>query len=70
MTDGTMPKPLNADPDPPRPENDPGPKGAGTLWREVQPPNADPIPDDKPDTGTTTKPDGTLGGDVEPGDRG
>lgn len=69
MTDGTMPRPANADPDPPRPENDPGPKASGTLWRDVQPPNADPVPDDKPDTGTTTKDERTLGRDVEPEDR-
>ena len=69
MTDATMPKPLNADPDPPGPESDPGPKASGTLGREVQPLEADPTPEDQPDTGTTTKGGGVLGSDVEPGDR-
>ena len=71
MTDATMPRALNADPDPPGPESDPGPKASGTLRRDVQAPTADPVPDDKPDSGTTSKGGGVLGGrDVEPGDRG
>lgn len=69
MTDGTMPRPANADPDPPGPESDPGPKASGTLGREVQAPNADPVPDDKPDTGTGTKGKDVLGKKAEPGER-
>lgn len=70
MTEDTKPRPANADPDPPGPESDPGPKASGTLGRDVQAPNADPVPDDKPESGTTTKDPHTLGKDVEPGDRG
>ena len=69
MPEEAKPKPSNADPEPENPDQGTGPKGSGTLRREVRPLNADPEnPDQKPDSGTGGgKGEGTWNGDVEPG---
>ena len=76
-TASTPIRPEKADPDPPQPETDPHPKGAGTLEDEVQPArrpgalNADPEnPDQNPSSGGGTKGFGTLEDEVGPARQG